>query len=481
MQSTGTVPGRQAQDVRAFPVSIDSLDPAVLKMDLYLKTGGPNSFVLYRSVGVPFTADDQQRLLDQGLRFLYVPFSQHAAYRDVLLDHLEKKYHDPAESRAERVRAVRSACVKMIQDVLLFPSQPELVDAVADISRRFALWSSQNHDEFSYLLDMSAHDFYTVTHMVNVGVGCGLLIKELRPGTTELHAPIIQGGLLHDIGKRQVSEEILNKSGQLEPDEWELVRRHPEAAYNELRAIPGISRTVLEMARNHHERPDGAGYPRGLAGHDLGFAGRVCAVVDVYDAISSSRSYRPAMPPADVLRTMQSGSGTQFDPEILEAWTDEVTRLVQQDPARAPAPTGARQAPAHTAMPEDAVRELAQASQSRQESDAIWGDERRRYPRFPCRTTVCATFVRQGKRGQAKPSERVPVELVDVSRGGLQLRTPWPLSINDLIEIELPAQNGAVTRRRAQVVRVRQCYESGWLSGLCFVSRVQPLHGQGNT
>lgn len=478
MQSTATPQAPQAREVRAFPVSIDSLDPAVLRMDLYLKTAGPNSFVLYRSVGVPFTADDQRRLLDQGLRFLYVPFSQHAAYRAVLLDHLENKFQNPEESRAERVRAVRSACVNMIQDVLLFPMQPEMVELVADISRRFALWSFSNHSEFSYLLDMSTHDYYTVTHMVNVGVGCGLLIKDLQPGDPELQALIIQGGLLHDIGKRCVPEEVLNKPGRLTADEWELVKRHPEAAYDELRTQPGISPVVLEMAHDHHERPDGSGYPRRLAGQDVGFAARLCAVVDVYDAVSSARSYRPATPPGEVLQTMQAGAGTQFDPHLLAVWTEGVTRLLEQDPGRAPAGAGAAPARKASAVTEDGVPELLQAAQARDGCNTMWADERRRHPRFACCMPVYATFIRQGKAGQVKPGQRVPVELVDISRGGLQLRTHWPLSINDLLEVELPLQNGTTFRRRAQVVHVRQSPQGGWCSGLCFVSCAPSAHEQ---
>jgi hypothetical protein len=180
MSTPATAPVPQKQDIRAFPVSIDSLDPAILKMDLYLKTGGPNSYVLYRSVGVPFTADDQRRLLNQGLGFLYVPFSQHAAYRAALLDRLQRKFEDPAESRAARVRAIRNACVKMIEDVLLFPSQPETVDAIADISRASRL-GLEELPRVLVPVGHVAHDYYTVTHMVNVGVGCGLLAKELSP------------------------------------------------------------------------------------------------------------------------------------------------------------------------------------------------------------------------------------------------------------------------------------------------------------
>jgi len=76
--------------------------------------------------------------------------------------------------------------------------------------------------------------------------------------------------------------------------------------------------------------------------------------------------------------------------------------------------------------------------------------------------------------------ETVDVEVLDISRSGLQLKTRWPLTLNDLLEIELPAQNGAVTCRRVQVVRVRQAKDGGWIAGLCFVSRVTPMQDLGS-
>ncbi len=470
MTAANAIQTEETTAVRAFPVSIDSLDPSILAMDLYLKRGGPNSFVLYRSVGVEFSADDRHRLLEQGLRFLYVPFSQHAVYREVLLNQLERKFDDPETSRAERVQTIRTACGKMIEDVLLFPSQPETVDAVADISRRFAAWSARNHREFGYLLDMSTHDYYTVTHMVNVGVGCGLLSKELRPGDEELQATFIQGGILHDIGKRIVPEDILNKSSRPSPEEWELIKRHPESGFAELNANPEVPAAVLEMVRDHHERPDGAGYARGLARQQVGFAARLCAVVDVYDAICSARSYRPATPPADALYTMRSGAGTQFDPHILSAWATKVERLLEQDPGRAPRGTGGGTTlNMGNLLPESGLQEMLDANAARGIAQALNSDERRRHPRFSCRLTIYATFIRQGKQGHVPDGQRIPVKLSDVSRGGLQLRTNWPLSMNDLLEVELPVGQGAVVHRRARVVRVRRARDGDWLSGLCFV------------
>ena len=181
---------------------------------------------------------------------------------------------------------------------------------------------------------MSAHGYYTVTHMVNVGVSCRLLARNSVPAIQQCRPSWCKAACC-TTSVNAIPEEILNNS-RLTPQEWELVKRHPELAYEELSTHPDISPVVLEMARDHHERPDGTGYARGLAGPDVGLPARVCAAVDVYDAISSARSYRPATPPNEVLRTMHSGAGVHFDPYTLSVWARLVSRLLEEDPSRAP-------------------------------------------------------------------------------------------------------------------------------------------------
>lgn len=453
--------------LRFFPVSIASLDPHTLAMDLYFKPAGQAQPVLYRSTGVEFSVKDQQRLIAQGVEFLYIPTHQHAVYRRALSQRLDRLYRDPETNRAERVRVVRASCAKIIEDALVFPGQTETIDAVADISKQFAAWSSEDNAEFSYLLDMSAHDYYTTTHMVNVGVGCGLLARELKPGDDGLQAVMVQGGLLHDIGKRGVPNSLLNKEGQFEPEEWELIKKHPHAAYKELKAHPGVPDVVLEMTRDHHERPDGKGYPAGRANSLVGLPARVCAVVDVFDAICAARPYRGATPPLETLNIMREGAGTQFDREVFDAWARIVERLIDADPERA--------TPPRRAAPELTLGDFAQAAPNHATADdaldpgMLWSDERRRHPRFQCDLPIKAMFVYQGKCCSVKAGQWVVFRMVDISQGGARLRTPWPLSLNDVLHLELPVGGDRKVKRRARVVRVRRAAEHEWFAGVRFI------------
>jgi putative nucleotidyltransferase with HDIG domain len=128
------------------------------------------------------------------------------------------------------------------------------------------------------------------------------------------------GALLHDIGKIIVPTDVLNKPGKLTPEEWEVMKRHPEAGLNLVADIdfPGDIHAII---RNHHERWDGTGYPDGLAGENIPFAARILCVADVYDALTTTRSYRPGLTHARASEIMRSSPG-QFDPQLLDMFLD---------------------------------------------------------------------------------------------------------------------------------------------------------------
>ena len=126
------------------------------------------------------------------------------------------------------------------------------------------------------------------------------------------------GALLHDIGKIIVPTEVLNKPGKLTEEEWMIMKRHPEAGLELVTDIdfPGDIRAII---RNHHERWDGKGYPDGLKGDQIPYAARILCVADVYDALTTTRSYRPGLTHARAAEIMRSSEG-QFDPDLLETF-----------------------------------------------------------------------------------------------------------------------------------------------------------------
>ena len=127
------------------------------------------------------------------------------------------------------------------------------------------------------------------------------------------------GALLHDVGKIRVPDAIINKPGKLTAEEWEIVKRHPADGQEMLDRIGGVLGEVGIIVRGHHERWDGGGYPDGLEGTAIPLASRIICASDAFSAMTTNRSYRAAMSLPEAIEELRACSGTQFDPEVVEA------------------------------------------------------------------------------------------------------------------------------------------------------------------
>jgi len=130
------------------------------------------------------------------------------------------------------------------------------------------------------------------------------------------------GGLLHDIGKVGVPDGILAKEGRLTEEEYAEIKKHPFLGATIVARISSIGEIVVQCVRNHHERWDGKGYPDGLSEDRIPLPGRILAVADAFDAMTSSRAYRPAMSVQQALQEVEKNSGAQFAPELATMWLD---------------------------------------------------------------------------------------------------------------------------------------------------------------
>jgi putative nucleotidyltransferase with HDIG domain len=172
---------------------------------------------------------------------------------------------------------------------------------------------------------VEADDTYTGEHCkdvvrlaLDVARAMGLDIEEQR--TVEF------GALLHDVGKIAVPKAIVNKPGKLDPHEWEIIKTHTLEGQKMLARVGGFMGSVGWIVRSHHERWDGGGYPDGLRGNDIPLAARIISCCDAYNAMTTTRPYRKAMPGSLALEELVRHAGTQFDPRVVDALTLVISR-----------------------------------------------------------------------------------------------------------------------------------------------------------
>ena len=171
---------------------------------------------------------------------------------------------------------------------------------------------------------IDAKDHYTFQHSQNVAYYASSLAKAIGmdPDLVEI---VKEAGLLHDIGKIGIREDILNKPGKLTADQYDAVKKHVENAVNIIQYLPSLD-YVIPAVRSHHERYDGKGYPNRLADDNIPITGRILSIADAFDAMTSIRNYKDAISPQDAIQILKAESGKQFDPILAQTFIELVEK-----------------------------------------------------------------------------------------------------------------------------------------------------------
>ncbi|MGY8830372.1 MAG: HD-GYP domain-containing protein [Pseudomonadales bacterium] len=227
---------------------------------------------------------------------------------------------DELQRAARLCERSKAAVVSMFSDArmgqaLQFEQAGELVEEISDSIMRhpnalISLARLKNADEYTYM-----HSVAVCALMIALARNLGLNEGQVREAGL--------AGLLHDIGKMAIPNEVLNKPGKLTDNEFATVRDHPEAGSRMLIASKQVSALVLDVCLHHHEKVDGSGYPHRLAGEQISLYARMGAVCDVYDAITSDRPYKRGWDPAESIRKMAEWKG-HFDPVVFQAFVKTV-------------------------------------------------------------------------------------------------------------------------------------------------------------
>lgn len=190
-------------------------------------------------------------------------------------------------------------------------------DVISEIVTVFLEQIEAGGSPLTMLASLKSVDEYTFTHAVNVGILTMSLAESL--GFTGSHLKDIgTAALLHDVGKIQVPEEILQKKGALDSGEREIMEGHSFNGARQLMKIKGLPKLALIVALEHHLKYDGGGYPRVQGKWQTNIVSQIVSIADVFDALRTKRPYREAMSPSEVERILRLGSGVSFNPYLLE-------------------------------------------------------------------------------------------------------------------------------------------------------------------
>lgn len=442
--------GNAARDASArmgyVPLALEQVVlQGLAKIPVYLRTVEKSAhdipqFTLYSTPNVPFSEEQRSQLREMGVKFVYISLRDQARFRQQVEEHLENVVNDPNVLMSVKAQMVYGTSVELVNELLGERNLGKKLPRLEMVSRSVTSLVMQDASAFSHLFAASQHDFYTATHMVNVGTWMVALAYALGITDMEVLNQMCAAGMVHDIGKIYVSETVLNKRGQLTQEDWAQLLSHPARGEEHLMKYTKVPEIMRRVTLEHHERMDGTGYPRGLKGQEMHMASKICSVVDSFDAMTAFRPFKKKTKSfGEALRILQSETPAKYDAEIVDAWV-ELMRGAERD-----------------GMIDQAL-ELAEPK----------AKNARKHKRFaidcPGRAHLltCVGGKWQEHDCGASVNPGIKISANDISRSGIGFLSPVPLKEAAYVRVYLVGQGLFANRIfDGQIVHCRD-YSDGW-------------------
>ena len=289
--------------------------------DIYCLLGEQEEPTLFASRELGITDTQLDSLEKKGQHALYI--SSNDLYRAMspLLDTLEDVVADDSCSADERFSVLQYAIAQEVDRTFRMTNCSHFVSLSNRIGTQIANLVSQETVTPQQLFSIARHDSTTFVHSTNVAAYTVMLAQALGVSRQEQLRQIGVGAMLHDYGKRSIPQEILTKPGKLTAEERAVIEAHPQLGYEDLYEQENLNHGQLMMIYQHHEWINGGGYPVAILGKEIHPWAKILAIVDVFDAITSSRPYSPGMCVNDALKFLEDGEDKHFEPEAVKCWT----------------------------------------------------------------------------------------------------------------------------------------------------------------
>jgi HD-GYP domain-containing protein (c-di-GMP phosphodiesterase class II) len=287
--------------------------------EIFYKTEafGTARFVLFVSAD-PAHQDKARKLIEdnEGDQEFYIKEEDLNKYFSQATTSLRDMIDDPDLSLEEKTRKIYDVSKEIMKDFFEFNASPKILKSSEKVVEIMDECLSEADADFHSIFKITSNDYYTYTHSVNVGLYCLAYGVKTEMGSDDIRN-LGLAGMLHDVGKSRLDSGILNKNGKLTDEEFEVIKGHSSQGQEMLEVMQCYPSCVIQVAGQHHEKYDGNGYPNGLAGEEIAHFARICKVTDVYDALTTRRSYKKALTPFDALVVMRKQMENEFDLEIL--------------------------------------------------------------------------------------------------------------------------------------------------------------------
>lgn len=284
--------------------------------DLYLCERG-SKCVLLCSKEYPIT-EDKLKELKANKADIYVKKEEMPSFKSYLKNAAMNISKNSNISRSERSQIVYSTAVMVVDDLFNNVESKEAVEDSKDLATAVLDNLLKDNATFLSMVGVLSYDYYTYSHCVNVCLYSIAIGKKLGLKESDI-AELGHAAILHDIGKAHIDPKILNKEGALDTDEFEVMKTHTTEGVVILEALEERSQNILDSVLSHHEKMDGSGYPNAINRYKIPFFAQIVAVADIFDALTTKRSYKEALGSFAALRIMKDRMSTGLNERALNA------------------------------------------------------------------------------------------------------------------------------------------------------------------
>ncbi len=303
-----------------IPVPVSTLQvDTVTDFDLYILPGDETSPVLYRNKDLSFCEETCHRLSENRVIVLYVDAKQEDTYRRYTERHLGQLLSDPDIDLETKSTVLYSSARGLVKDVLEEPRSGDVLERSGSFVESTTDYMLTENKALESLMKVTSFDYYTYTHSVNVFV-FGVSLAQRIGMDAETLKRFGMGALLHDIGKSRIDASIINCRGKLSTEQWDIMRQHPRFGYDILEQQGVTDEMTLDITLHHHEKLTGTGYPDGLKNGAISPLVRCSTIADVFDALTTRRSYKNAMRSYPALKLIQDEMPHEVDKELFRSF-----------------------------------------------------------------------------------------------------------------------------------------------------------------
>jgi putative nucleotidyltransferase with HDIG domain len=308
--------GSEPETFYKIPINLYKNGDTV-EQDLYFIYQG--KYLLYRPKNAKWLDADTQRLTEFGTDALYIRCHNEQQHYKFLESNLNRVMGQEKTPTKEKAAVLYQCATGIAETVFKNPASSEtLVRSKQVVSHTMNLLAKDSN-AFLEMVSLTSHDYYTYTHCVNVMTFTISLLNALGLKEKKVLEEAAIGAFLHDIGKSKVPLEILNKPGPLTPDEWKVMKRHPEWGV-EMLGAKSVPARGKEIILQHHEKINGIGYPFGLRGNQIQLVSQVVSICDAYDAMTTNRCYSRAKRPFEAFKIITQDMRGHFITRLVESF-----------------------------------------------------------------------------------------------------------------------------------------------------------------